>query len=157
MNIGTARPTESELAEVPHHFIGNLSVEDYYSVGQFEKEALKKIDDIYLQNEVAVMVGGSMMYEKAVIEGLNELPEADGNNQKKLDEILETEGITALQKILLDLDPEYYGTVDHNNPRRLLRAIDIIWQTGKSYTENIASQVSERNFNVTRIGILAPR
>ena len=157
MNIGTARPTDSELAEVPHHFIGNLSVEDYYSVGQFEKEALKKIDELFLQNKVAVMVGGSMMYEKAVIEGLNELPEADQNNQKKLDGILAVEGITALQKILLDLDPEYYGTVDQNNPRRLLRAIDIIWQTGKSYTENIASQVSDRDFNVIRIGIQAPR
>ncbi|ACU06760.1 tRNA delta(2)-isopentenylpyrophosphate transferase [Flavobacteriaceae bacterium 3519-10] len=157
MNIGTARPTDSELAEVPHHFIGNLSVEDYYSVGQFEKEALKKIDELFLQNKVAVMVGGSMMYEKAVIEGLNELPEADENNQKKLDDIIAAEGITALQKILLDLDPEYYGTVDQNNSRRLLRAIDIIWQTGKSYTENIASQVSDRDFNVIRIGIQAPR
>lgn len=157
MKIGTARPSDKELAEVPHHFIGNLSVQNYYSVGQYEKEAILKINQLFEKNKVVVLVGGSMMYEKAVIQGLNDLPEADEQNQNKLDHILETEGIAALQKILADLDPEYYEIVDENNPRRLLRAIDIIWQTGKTYSENIASQVSARDFAVTRIGIEAPR
>lgn len=157
MNIGTATPSIEELAEVPHHFIGNLSVENYYSIGQFEKEALKKIEDLFHKNEVVVLVGGSMMYEKAVLEGLNDLPEANEENQKKLESILTEEGLESLQKILLELDPKYFEIVDTENPRRLFRAIDIIWQTGKTYTENIAQQVKKRDFEAIRIGIEAPR
>ena len=157
MKIGTAAPSKEELSEVQHHFIGNLSVEDYYSIGQFEKDAIQKIEEIFETHDITVLVGGSMMYEKAVIEGLNDLPEANEENQKKLTEILENEGISSLQKLLHDLDSEYFEIVDKDNPRRLLRAIDVIWQTGKSYTENIAESLQERNFNVIRIGIEAPR
>jgi tRNA dimethylallyltransferase len=157
MKIGTATPSNEELAEVPHHFIGNLSVEDYYSIGQFEKEAIAKIEELFKHHEVVILVGGSMMYEKAVIEGLNDLPEANEENQQKLENIFHEEGIESLQKILADLDPEYFNTVDKDNPRRLFRAIDIIWQTGKTYTENISEQVKKRDFEVVRIGIEAPR
>jgi len=157
MNIGTATPSAEELAEVPHHFIGNLSVENYYSIGQFEKDAVKKIDELYEKRDVLVLVGGSMMYEKAILEGLNDLPEANAENQQKLENILEKEGIENLQKILQYLDAEYFKIVDTENPRRLFRAIDIIWQTGKTYTENIQDQVKKRNFEVIRIGISAPR
>ena len=157
MKIGTATPSNEELAEVPHHFIGNLSVEDYYSIGQFEKEAIAKIEELFKHHEVVILVGGSMMYEKAVIEGLNDLPEANEENQQKLENIFHEEGIGSLQKILADLDPEYFNIVDRDNPRRLFRAIDIIWQTGKTYTENISEQVKKRHFEVVRIGIEAPR
>ena len=157
MKIGTATPSNEELAEVPHHFIGNLSVEDYYSIGQFEKEAIEKIEELFKHHEVVILVGGSMMYEKAVIEGLNDLPEANEENQQKLENIFHEEGIESLQKILADLDPEYFNIVDRDNPRRLFRAIDIIWQTGKTYTENISEQLKKRHFEVVRIGIEAPR
>ncbi|WP_447951841.1 tRNA (adenosine(37)-N6)-dimethylallyltransferase MiaA [Chryseobacterium koreense] len=157
MKIGTATPSKEELAEVPHHFIGNLSVNDYYSIGQFEKEAEEKLAALFQKHDVVVLVGGSMMYEKAVIQGLNDLPEADEENQKKLQQIWDENGIGELQKMLEKLDPEYYKTVDKDNPRRLLRAIDIIWQTGKSYTENVSSQIKKRDFQVIRIGIEAPR
>lgn len=157
MNIGTATPSKDELAQVPHHFIGNLSVENYYSIGQFEKDAIKKIEELFLTHDVVVLVGGSMMYEKAVLEGLNDLPEANAENQQKLENILEKDGIESLQKILLELDAEYFKIVDTENPRRLFRAIDIIWQTEKSYTENIQDQVKKRNFETIRIGISAPR
>lgn len=157
MNIGTAKPSAAELAEVPHHFIGNLSVEDYYSIGQYEVESLAKLEELFQKKDFAILVGGSMMYEKAVIEGLNNLPEANPENQLKLNEIWENEGLESLQNILKNLDPEYYKVVDTQNPRRLLRAIDIIWQTGKTYTENIADAKTQRNFKVIRIGIEAPR
>ncbi|MBU4538672.1 MAG: tRNA (adenosine(37)-N6)-dimethylallyltransferase MiaA [Weeksellaceae bacterium] len=157
MKIGTATPSEEELAEVPHHFIANLSVKDYYSIGQFEKEAIQKIEDLFSENDVVVLVGGSMMYEKAVIEGLNDLPEANEENQEKLEKIFNEEGIVSLQKILENEDPEYFKIVDKDNPRRLFRAVDIIWQTGKTYTENISQQVKKRDFEVIRIGIQAPR
>ena len=157
MKIGTATPSAEELAEVPHHFIGNLSVQDYYSIGQFEKDAIQKMENLFTHHDVVILVGGSMMYEKAVIEGLNELPEANEENQQKLEKIYREEGIEALQKILENLDPEYFNIVDRDNPRRLFRAIDIIWQTGKTYTENISEQVKKRDFEVIRIGIEAPR
>ncbi|QQV01547.1 MULTISPECIES: tRNA (adenosine(37)-N6)-dimethylallyltransferase MiaA [Chryseobacterium] len=157
MKIGTASPSEQELAEAKHHFIGNLSVEEYYSIGQYETDALRKLDELFEKHDFVILVGGSMMYEKAVIEGLNDLPEASEGNQKKLQEILQNEGIEKLQEILKDLDPEYFEIVDFHNYRRLLRAIDIIWQTGKKYSEQIAVSQDSRNFKVIRIGIEAPR
>ncbi|OJV48719.1 MAG: tRNA (adenosine(37)-N6)-dimethylallyltransferase MiaA [Chryseobacterium sp. 39-10] len=157
MKIGTATPSLEELAEVPHHFIGQLSVQDYYSIGQFEKEADQKIAELFQMNDVVILVGGSMMYEKAVIRGLNDLPQANDDHQKKLTGIWENHGIEALRNLLEALDPQYYAMVDRNNSRRLLRAIDIIWQTGKTYTENIAAQVKQKKFQVVRIGIEAPR
>ena len=157
MNIGTATPSPEELAEVPHHFIGNLSVQDYYSIGQYEKEAIQKIEELFQKHDIVILVGGSMMYEKAVIEGLHDLPEANEENQRKLEQILEEDGIEKLQNILQNLDPEYFNKVDKDNPRRLFRAIDIIWQTGKSYTQNISEQMNQRDFEVIRIGIQAPR
>lgn len=157
MKIGTASPSEQELTEAPHHFIGNLSVEEYYSIGQYEEDALKKLNELFESHDTVILVGGSMMYEKAVIEGLNDLPEADEENQKKLQEILDNDGIEKLQEILKELDPEYFSVVDFHNHRRLLRAIDIIWQTNKKYSEQIAISQDSRDFNTIRIGIEAPR
>lgn len=157
MNIGTASPSQEELAEAQHHFIGNLSVQEYYSIGQYEEDALKKLNELYEKYDTVILVGGSMMYEKAVIEGLNDLPEADDENQKKLQEILDNEGIDKLQEILKKLDPEYFEVVDFHNHRRLLRAIDVIWQTNKKYSELIAVSQDSRDFNTIRIGIEAPR
>lgn len=157
MRIGTAMPTESELVEAKHHFLGNLSINDYYSIGQYEHDALEKLSEIFSEKDVAIMVGGSGMYEKAVVEGLNDLPEAAEDNQKKLIDIFENEGIEPLQKLLSELDPEYFSVVDKDNSRRLLRAIDIIWQTGKTYTENLSLPKPKRDFETIRIGIEAPR
>lgn len=157
MKIGTAAPSEDELLQAKHHFIGQLSVKDYYSIGQFEHDSLKLLDQLFEKYDIAIMVGGSMMYEKAVIEGLNDLPEANEENQKKLETIWKNEGIEKLQEMLKDLDPEYYENVDIHNQRRLLRAIDVIWQTGKTYSENISHDKNPRNFQTIRIGIEAPR
>lgn len=157
MEIGTASPSAEELAEAPHHFIGNLSVQEYYSIGQYEEDALKKLNGLFENHDTVILVGGSMMYEKALIEGLNDLPEADEENQKKLQEILDNEGIEKLQDMLKELDPEYFAVVDYHNHRRLLRAIDIIWQTDKKYSDQIAVSQDSRDFKVIRIGIEAPR
>lgn len=157
MKIGTAAPSEEELAQSPHHFIGNLSVEEYYSIGQYEEDALKKLTDLFAAHDTVILVGGSMMYEKAVIEGLHDLPEANVENQEKLQNMMEQEGIEKLQEILKELDPEYFSVVDIHNHRRLLRAIDIIWQTDKKYSEHISVSQNGRYFNVIRIGIEAPR
>lgn len=157
MKIGTATPTDEELAQAKHHFIGHLSVQDYYSIGQYEEDALEKIEEIFEKNDFVVLVGGSMMYEKAVVEGLNDLPEANAENQEKLQKILDEEGLEKLQEILKNLDEEYYNVVHKENPRRLLRAIDVIWQTSRKYSEIIAEPKHKRDFKVVRIGITAPR
>lgn len=157
MKIGTATPTDEELAQAKHHFIGHLSVQDYYSIGQYEEDALEKIEEIFVENDFAVLVGGSMMYEKAVVEGLNDLPEANAENQEKLQKIWDEEGLEKLQEILKNLDEEYYNVVHKENPRRLLRAIDVIWQTGRKYSEIIAEPKHKRDFKVIRIGVTAPR
>ena len=157
MKIGTATPTDEELAQAKHHFIGHLSVQDYYSIGQYEEDALEKIEEIFEKNDFVVLVGGSMMYEKAVVEGLNDLPEANAENQEKLQKIWDEEGLEKLQEILKNLDEEYYNVVHKENPRRLLRAIDVIWQTGRKYSEIIAEPKHKRDFKVIRIGITAPR
>ncbi|MCY0968732.1 tRNA (adenosine(37)-N6)-dimethylallyltransferase MiaA [Chryseobacterium wangxinyae] len=157
MKIGTAAPAEDELSQAKHHFIGQLSVKDYYSIGQFEHDSLELLDQLFGKYDIVIMVGGSMMYEKAVIEGLNDLPEANEENQEKLEAIWQTEGIERLQEMLKDLDPEYYENVDIHNQRRLFRAIDVIWQTGKTYSENISHDKNPRNFQIIRIGIEAPR
>ena len=155
MPIGTAAPDEDELAQARHHFIGNLSVADEYSIGQYETDALKKLEDLFQKYDDVVLVGGSGMYEKALTEGLNDLPQADEENQKKLQEIYENQGIEALQKLLKEADEDYYNTVDRENPRRLARALDIIWQTGKTYSQNIVKPLDKRGFEVIRIGISA--
>jgi len=157
MKIGTAAPSEEELGQAPHHFIGNLSVEEYYSIGQYEEDALQKLNELFTAHDTVILVGGSMMYEKAVIEGLHDLPEANAENQEKLQNMMEQEGIEKLQEILKELDPEYFSVVDIHNHRRLLRAIDIIWQTDKKYSEHISVSQNGRDFNVIRIGIEAPR
>lgn len=157
MKIGTAMPTDEELAEAKHHFVGNLSVNDYYSIGLFEEEALQKLDEIFTKKDIAIMVGGSGMYEKAVVEGMNDLPVAGEENQQKLISIFENEGVEVLQKMLEELDPDYFSVVDKDNPRRLFRAIDIIWQTNKTYTENLSTPKAKRDFETFRIGIDAPR
>ena len=157
MSIGTAAPTEDELAQVKHHFIGNLSVVDEYSIGQYEKDALEKLELLFQKYDNVVLVGGSGMYEKAVAEGLNNLPESNPENQKKLEKLFSEGGIEALQKLLKETDDAYYQIVDKENPRRLMRALDIIWQTGKTYTENIENPLDKRGFEVVRIGISADR
>ncbi len=157
MSIGTAAPTEDELAQVKHHFIGNLSVVDEYSIGQYEKDALEKLELLFQKYDNVVLVGGSGMYEKAVAEGLNNLPESNPENQKKLEKLFSEGGIEVLQKLLKETDDAYYQIVDKENPRRLMRALDIIWQTGKTYTENIENPLDKRGFEVVRIGISADR
>ncbi|KUY25592.1 tRNA (adenosine(37)-N6)-dimethylallyltransferase MiaA [Elizabethkingia ursingii] len=157
MPIGTAMPDKEELAAAPHHFIANLSIQDDYSIGKYEKDALNKLDELFQKYEVVIMVGGSGMYERAVIDGLDKLPEANAENIKKLEAILESEGIAKLQELLKEADPLYYDKADTENPRRLLRALDIFWQTGSPYSELLNKSRIERNFDVIRIGIEAPR
>ena len=157
MNIGTAVPTKDELAEVPHHFIQNLSIHDNYSVGDFERDALKKLEELFKQFKTVVMVGGSGMFEKAVTEGLDEFPDVDPKFRQELIQELETEGIEKLQEELKNSDPDYYQQVDLNNHHRLIRALEIIRETGKPFSSFRKNKSAERNFNIIKIGLELPR
>ena len=118
---------------------------------------MAKLEELFLKYDEVVLVGGSGMYEKALVEGLNNLPEANEENQRQLEQIWRDKGIETLKDMLREADEEYYQVVDRENPRRLLRALDIIWQTGKTYTENIAQPLPQRNFETIRIGLTAER
>lgn len=134
MNIGTAKPSAEELRTVTHHFINSLSVQEDYSVGRYEAEVLDVLKNIFAKKNVAVAVGGSGLFLRAVTDGLDALPSGEKRIRKELNLLLERGGITALQALLKEKDPEYYSVVDKKNPRRLLRALEVCLSTGKPFS-----------------------
>lgn len=146
MSIGTAKPTAAELAAAPHHFVGNLSIQDYYSVGDFERDALVILDKIFEKNSIAVMVGGTGLFLRAVCEGLDAFPEIPLSMRQYFEDMYENEGIEPLQKILQTVDPEYFATVDQQNPMRLTRAL-AVWKTsGQPYSSFRTQSKKVRDF-----------
>lgn len=153
MKIGTAVPSDEELKEVPHHFIQNLSIEQDYSVGNFERDALVKIEELFEKYDYLVFVGGSGLYEKAVTEGLDEFPQVDKSIRLNLIYEYDIHGLEPLQNELKEVDPVYYNLVDLNNPVRIIRALEIYRGTGKPYSSYRKNNYSARNFQVTKIGL----
>ena len=157
MKIGTAVPSDEELAEIPHHFIQNLSIHDDYSVGDFERDALEKLDELFQKYDSLIMVGGSGMFEKAVTEGLDEFPEVDKTIRQNLIYEFDVQGIEPLQKELLEVDPVYYESVDKQNPVRIIRALEICRGTGKPFSSFRKNKTAKRNFQTIKIGLELPR
>ncbi|MBE0647932.1 MAG: tRNA (adenosine(37)-N6)-dimethylallyltransferase MiaA [Bacteroidales bacterium] len=157
MNIGVARPSPKELNEVPHHMISFLSVADPYNAFRFEKEVLRLTEKLFRSNSKAIMVGGSGLYIHAVTHGIDELPDPDPELRLKLKERLLREGIEALQTELKRLDPHYFGTVDRENPKRLLRALEVCLTTGLPYSSLRKGQAAPRPFRTVRIGLNTDR
>ncbi|WP_443944010.1 tRNA (adenosine(37)-N6)-dimethylallyltransferase MiaA [Pedobacter sp. AW1-32] len=157
MAIGTAKPDESELAAAKHHFINSHSVTQLFSTGDFEVEALKTLDQIFLDHDVAVMVGGSGLYINALLNGLDEMPEIDLNIRASLNQKFEKEGLSAIQKELAKLDPEYFAKVDQNNPQRMIRGLEVILSTGQKLSSMLSATKKERSFHVIKIGLNTDR
>lgn len=157
MQIGTAVPDPEELAAAPHHFIQHLSIKDTYSVGDFEREALQKLDALFQVHDKVVMAGGSGLYVNAVIHGLDEFPEVDPEIRLSLNRKLELSGLGPLQEQLKELDPEYYSEVDRENPHRLIRALEVSIGTGKPYSSFRKNKSATRNFKPMLIGLTADR
>ena len=151
MSIGTAVPTKKELEEVKHHFIQNISIEQEYSVGKFEIDALKKINEIHKTNEVVVMVGGSGLYIDAVCRGLDHFPDVPNILRDELNLKHEKQGIEVLKEQLDALDPEYYKEVDQANPHRIIRALEICIHTGKTFTSFRKQQQKARPFKTIKL------
>ena len=151
--IGTAAPTIEELQEAPHHFVGTLGLEDYYSAAQYESDALSLLGQIWQENRYAVMCGGSMMYVDAVCRGIDELPTISAAIRERAMAIYEEGGLSLLQKTLQRLDPEYYEIVDKNNHKRLVHAIEIIMEAGVPYSSLRTGEVKQRDFRIVKVAI----
>ena len=157
MQIGTAAPTPSELAVAPHHFIHHISIQDNYSVGSFEKHALKTISELHKTNNIVVLVGGSGLYVDAVNKGLDYFPKVDPEIRTSLNQQLEQNGIEHLQNKLKTLDIESYNTIAIDNPHRIIRALEICIGTGKPYASFLNKDKQKRPFKSITIGLMADR
>jgi tRNA dimethylallyltransferase len=153
MNIGTAVPSAEELAMVPHHFIGHLSIHDRYDVSRFENDAIALLDQLFRKHQMVVMTGGSGLYINAVCQGFDDLPDPEPELRIELQTLLDTEGIGVLQSLLLELDPEYHKKVDLQNPNRLLRALEVCRLTGQPYSGLRRGYKKERRFQVLKIAL----
>ena len=157
MNIGTAVPSPEELNCVKHHFIQHKSIHDNYSVGDFERDAINCISTIHKTNDIAIMVGGSGLYVKAVTKGLDDFPEVDKNIRKQLNSEFEANGLHQLQEQLKTLDPIAYTTIAIDNPQRLIRALEICVGTDKPYSSFLTNPEKQRPFKTISIGLDAER
>lgn len=157
MNIGTAVPSKEELNAATHHFIQHKSIKQNYNVGDFERDAISKIDQIHKANQMVVMVGGSGLYVKAVTKGLDYFPEIDTNIRKELNNRLEKEGLVKLQKQLMSLDALGYETIAIDNPQRVIRALEICIGTSKPYSSFLTNPEKDRKFKTITIGLNAER
>lgn len=157
MNIGTAVPSQEELAAATHHFIQNKSIFEDYSVGDFEREAIAFLDEYFNHKNIAILVGGSGLYVNAVVNGLDHFPEVPSQVRVKLNSELDVKGIQHLQSELKEVDPSYYKKVDINNPHRLIRALEIYKATGKPYSTFLKKDSIKRNFDTIFIGLEAER
>lgn len=155
--IGTAVPTAKELGTVPHHFIQHKSIFDKYSVGEFEKEAISLLKQLFENHDMVVMVGGSGLYIDAVINGLDEFPVIDPSIRETLNKTLYEKGIKVLQKQLKELDRDYYTSMDIDNPHRLIRALEICIGSGKPYSTFLKKKNTSRPFKTIAIGLKADR
>ncbi len=157
MSIGTAAPTITELEAAKHHFIHNKSITEDYNVGAFEKEAIKCIAMLHKTNDVVIMVGGSGLYVDAVTNGLDYFPEVDKSIREQLNLKLETDGLEALQLQLKTLDKVSYNTIAIDNPKRVIRALEVCIGSGQPYSSFLNKDKNKRPFNTITIGLEADR
>ena len=157
LRIGTAVPSAEELAQVPHHFIQHKSIFEAYSVGDFERDAIALLDKLFKKHDVVVMVGGSGLYAKAIIDGLDDFPEVDEVIRQELNEAYAQKGIEYLQELLKTLDEVQYNQMDVQNPQRLIRALEVCRASGKPYSSFLQRKEKQRDFTSVQIGLTADR
>ena len=157
MSIGTAKPDAAELARVPHHFINTLSVTDDYSVGDFERDALSKLDQLFQKSEVAVLVGGSGLYIQAVCAGLDNFPAISAEAREWVSAGERSGGLDWLRKQLAACDPVYFETVDRQNPARLRRALEVCRESGRPYSSFLSQHKPPRPVHPVYLLLELPR
>lgn len=149
--IGTAAPTAAQQARVRHYFVGNHHLDDYYSASLFEEDVLKIINEA--SSKVSLLSGGSMMYIDAVCKGIDDIPTIRPEVRQEMMQLLESEGLEKMCELLHEWDPEHWAVVDRNNPRRVIHALEICKQTGRTYTSFRSNTIKERPFNIIKIGL----
>lgn len=149
--IGTAAPTAAQQAQVRHYFVGNHHLDDYYSASLFEEDVLKIINEA--SSKVSLLSGGSMMYIDAVCKGIDDIPTIRPEVRQEMMQLLESEGLEKMCELLHEWDPEHWAVVDRNNPRRVIHALEICKQTGRTYTSFRSNTIKERPFNIIKIGL----
>jgi len=157
MSIGTAVPSKEELSEAVHHFIQHKSIFESYSVGDFERDTIKFLENFYKKNSIIIMVGGSGLYSNAVLYGLDEFPDISQQIREDLNSEYKNKGIEFLQKKLQQLDPQHYENVDIYNPQRIIRALEVCIGTGKAYSSFLNKKKKDRFFSFIQIGLMAER
>jgi tRNA dimethylallyltransferase len=157
MSIGTAVPSKKELLTIPHHFIRSHSIHQYYNASIFEVEVLYFLDKYYKKNNTIIMVGGSGLYINAVCKGIDDLPTIDQKIREKWAIYFKEKGIDFLRQKVQEIDPEYLSETDQNNPKRLLKAIEVYEMTGKPYSSFLRYETKSRPFNIVKIGLNTQR
>lgn len=157
MSIGTAKPTQEELAAVKHYFIDNLSISKNYTAGDYERECLALLDELFKTHKVVVLAGGSGLFINAVCDGFDEFPDTGPLIRERLNQELEEKGLVFLQEKLKAADPDYYAQVDINNPQRIKRALEVFETSGQPYSSFRKAATSKRPFNTIKFGLDWPR
>ena len=155
--IGTAYPSQEQLQAVEHHFIGERELTENFNCGEYEKQALERLEMLFAKHDTVVAVGGSGLYIRALCEGMDELPEADETLRAELAERLENEGLESLLAQLKELDPEFYEVVDRQNPARVTRALEVCITSGCKYSLLRKAERKARDFQIIKVGITMPR
>ena len=153
LKIGTAAPTDKQLQQVRHYFVGNLSISDYYSASMYEQDVNKLLAELFTTSSYALLTGGSMMYIDAVCNGIDDIPTVDETTRQLMKQRLAEEGLEALVEELKQLDPEHYEVVDRQNPRRVVHALEICHMTGKTYTSFRKAEKKQHPFQIVKIGL----
>ena len=157
MEIGTAKPSEEELAAAPHHFINSHSIDTLFSTGDFEVQALELLESLFEKHNTVIMVGGSGLYIDALCNGLDKLPDIDLNIREGLNDRFAQEGILFVQELLKEYDPEYFEKVDQSNPQRMIRGVEFFLSTGQKLSSFLTSTKKQRPFNIIKIGLNTDR
>jgi len=153
MSIGTAKPTDKELAAARHYFVGSHSITEQFSAGDYEKQSLALLTNFFKKHNIVILVGGSGLFIKAVCEGFDEFPDTKAGIRDKLNKELDEKGIGYLQEKLKSADPDYYNQADINNPQRVIRALEVFESTSRPFSSFRKSAVNERPFNIIKIGL----
>ena len=153
LKIGTASPTEEQLKNVKHYFVGSISINDYYNASMYEQEVMKLLDEQFKNSSIQLLTGGSMMYIDAVCNGIDDIPTIRKDIRQEMKRRFEEEGLESLCTDLRKLDPTYYEIVDKKNYRRVIHALEICYQTGKTFTSFRTKKKKQRPFHIVKIGL----
>ena len=155
--IGAAPPSEEELDEVQHHFVQHLSVREDYNVGRFEENAIQKLEDLFTEKDKVILVGGSGLYIDSICNGFDKMPDISAYIREKVIEIYQEKGVEFLQKEVKEKDLIFYNQVDKYNPQRLMRALEVIYSTNKTFSSFRKGTNKKRNFKIIKIGLHTDR